>query len=218
MRKSNIISFIALAVILCFSVAACINLHRYLLFHRDDKLIDKSAIYKGNMLDWNGIKYIPVNGEYDEGKTVAVTEDGWDINEVIGDKTYNFVVVRSFLDQYLLVREDYEIPESGQVTAVYVKGKKIEDISFCNAVQEMINTDDMDSFLYEPTESIYNAAKEIYLSYNYCPVGTSMPGYIGFIENKWVFIDNYVLEGYEHPTYKCSIIDDKYVLDIERYI
>lgn len=63
------------------------------------------------ILYWRGSKYISTPGTYEEGATIAITRDGWDINEVVGDRQHNYVVIRSFLDQYLLIREDYIAPD-----------------------------------------------------------------------------------------------------------
>ena len=40
-----------------------------------------------------------------------------------GDSLHNFIVLCSFLEQYLYVSNEYEIPESGELTAVYLDYK-----------------------------------------------------------------------------------------------
>lgn len=77
-------------------------------------------------MNWNGVFYKSCSGIYEEGKTVAKTADGdRNINEVKGDTEHNFIVVRSFHDDSLLVRSDYKIPESGNPNVVYLGSKKI---------------------------------------------------------------------------------------------
>lgn len=69
-----------------------------------------------NSVVWQGHTYTPYSyqGRYHEGKTIAKTTDGLHINEVKEDPTHTFIVLRSFTDQWLLVREDYEIPTNGE--------------------------------------------------------------------------------------------------------
>lgn len=69
-------------------------------------VFDHSGERRGEVLYWNGYVYVPTGGDYDEGRTIAKTTDGWQINEVEGDPEHIYVVLRSFLDNYLLVRED----------------------------------------------------------------------------------------------------------------
>ena len=69
-------------------------------------VFDHSGERWGEGLYWNGYYYVQTGGSYDEGKTIAKTTDGWQINEVEGDPEHIYVVLRSFLDNYLLVRED----------------------------------------------------------------------------------------------------------------
>ena len=42
-----------------------------------------------------------------------MTTIGLRINEIAEDPTHTFIVLRSFMDQWLLVREDYIIPADG---------------------------------------------------------------------------------------------------------
>lgn len=49
---------------------------------------------------------------------------------MVEDDTHTFVVLRSFLDQYLLVKEDYQISTSVAVTIAVWSGKNIYDEHF----------------------------------------------------------------------------------------
>ena len=74
--------------------------------------LNYSAESRGNDIYWDGHLYVECGdsefgGEYHEGKTLARTSDGWDINEVEEDTSHIFIVKRSFLDNYLCVRVDY---------------------------------------------------------------------------------------------------------------
>lgn len=187
---------------------------------------DRTAVY-GDGLHWNGAKYIEISGRYSEGKTLALTTDGsWEINAVKEDNTHTFVVLRSFLDDYLYVREDYAIPTDGNITAVYWWGKSITDPLFCQAIGD-IYAENGDAFEYE-TEGIFMLTdtqhmRDVYLAYEGCPIGTSYIGYLGKINDKWamtVYIspDNTNANGSPKP-YKviCKTVADKYDEILSKY-
>jgi len=57
----------------------------------------------------NDERYVLTSGLYRESNTeIGRTDDRFTIYEVVGDPEHNYVVVRSFLDQDLYVRESYE--------------------------------------------------------------------------------------------------------------
>lgn len=94
-------ALLAIAIFLAITAAALL-----LLFTNGIIVFDHSGQRRGEGVFWNGSMYILCSGEYSEGKTIAKTEDGWRINEVKEDDSHTFIVMRSFLDQYLLVKED----------------------------------------------------------------------------------------------------------------
>lgn len=77
-----------------------------LLFATGILVLDHSGERKGEYLYWNDARYVMCSGEYKEGKTIAKTKDGFRINEVEGDEDHTYVVLRSFLDQQLYVKDD----------------------------------------------------------------------------------------------------------------
>lgn len=81
-------------VILCISLVACGN--------------NENAYFQGQYLYMDDEKYVEATGIYEETNTViGHTNDDYTIYEVNGDNAHNYVVVRSFLDQKLYVRENY---------------------------------------------------------------------------------------------------------------
>lgn len=81
-------------VALCVNLTACAN--------------EENAYFEGQYLYVDGVKYVEASGLYEESNTViARTENDYTIYEVVDDKLHNYIVVRSFLDQTLYVREDY---------------------------------------------------------------------------------------------------------------
>lgn len=69
--------FLALAVAAALIFAYLVT-HGYIVF-------DHSGVRRGEGVYWNDVLYIPSSGEYTEGKTIAKTSDGWQINEVKED-------------------------------------------------------------------------------------------------------------------------------------
>lgn len=97
-------SIIVVRVAVLAALAAAVL---FWLFSSGVIVFDHSGERRGEgSLYWNGCVYVPASGDYDEGRTIAKTTDGWQINEVEGDPEHIYVVLRSFLDDYLLVRED----------------------------------------------------------------------------------------------------------------
>lgn len=88
---------------------------------------------------WKGAQYVLSSGEYTEGKTIAKTKDGSQINEIEEDETHSFLVMRSFLDQDLYVREDYKVPEDAELLTVSWSDRKIDDDEFCSVVDAIID-------------------------------------------------------------------------------
>ena len=172
-----------------------------------------------NSIKWKGVTYVPVSGKYHEGKTVAKTKDGLDINEVEGDDSHTFLVVRSFLDQWLVVRDDYEIPKSGEITKAYWSYQFIEDEEFLKSLEEMINKvrpdfeyDLQGKGIYEHTDR--QNMKELYIAFEGCTVPTVYLGYMGTIDGKL-----YLTTGkcYNDTVY-CYTIPEEYASVFESYL
>ena len=172
-----------------------------------------------NGLRWKGNEYVAVSGKYKEGKTVAKTKDGLDINEVEGDDSHTFLVVRSFLDQWLVVRDDYEIPKSGKITKAYWSYQFIEDEEFLKALEEMINKvrpdfeyDLQGRGIYEHTDR--QNMKELYIAFEGCTVPTVYLGYMGEIDGRLYLTTS---KGYNDTVY-CYTIPDEYASVFENYL
>ena len=149
-------------------------------------VFDHSAQRRGEKVFWNNALYVPCSGSYSEGKTIAKTADGTRINEVKQDDSHTFIVERSFLDDHLLVREDYQIPTSGEVTTAYWQ-EEITDETFLKALSEILEQAVTD-FTYE-TDNIYGHTdkqrmKALYVGYNGCPVAVFDAGCLGTFEGK----------------------------------
>ena len=139
---------------------------------------------------WNGKEYLPVSGEYTEGRTIAKVESSdWVINSVKEDPTHTFIVVRSFLDQYLMVSDDYTVPTAGELTTVSWNGVYISDPLFLESLSK-IEAEKTTSFSYQ-TDGIFQLTenqymRKLYFAYENCPIATNYKGYMGKVNGEWV--------------------------------
>ena len=163
-----------------------------------------------------GEKYIGIPiGFTEEGKIIA-RADGFDIMEIPEDKNHNFLVVRSFLDDWTIVRESYVIPTEGEVGVAYLWRERVTEGIKWDMVQSILNNDFQGDFTimaeakseYGATD-VMNIVKSIRIGYEDCPVGTDWIGCFGNINGKLVFIkvDDYV-DG--DLKYTCYILKDEY--------
>ncbi|MBP3673027.1 MAG: hypothetical protein J6J18_04285 [Oscillospiraceae bacterium] len=199
----------------------------FLLFANGIIVFDHSGRRRGEGVFWNGSMYIPCSGEYSEGKTIAKTEDGWRINEVEEDDSHAFIVMRSFLDQYLLVKEDYQIPTEGRVTSAVWGKLKITDEEFLTAISELISQATSD-YSYE-TEGIFQSTegqqmRNLCVAFENCPVATQNLGYMGTIGGTWyitteISSDQYNEDGSPKAyTVWCYTIPNEYIPTLEKYL
>lgn len=189
-------------------------------------VFDHSGERRGEGVYWNNVLYLPCSGEYTEGKTIAKTNDGLRINQVEEDTTHTFIVLRSFLDQYLLVREDYGIPTTGKISTVFWNREFINDKIFFTALSEIIETATTD-FEYE-TDGIFQLKdnqkmRSLYVGYDDCPIATSYIGYMGKVNGTWyittVISDDRYNDDGSPKLHKvsCYTIPNKYIEILERY-
>lgn len=182
-------------------------------------VFDHSAQRIGeNDITWKGVNYYAVFGKYSEGKTIAKTEDGFNICEVEGDDSRTFVGLRSFLDNWLLVREDYVIPIDGEITRAYWNLKFIEDEEFFSAVAEILDKREAD-FVYDNIKGdIYqykgdDVMRELVVAYEGCPVPTNDLGYMGTIDGRWCI----TVGNCQKDKINCYYIPEEYIPTLERY-
>ena len=197
-----------------------------LLWNSGVFVFDRSAIVHMEGMSWKGQDYSRAGGEYTEGRTIAKSKDGWEINEVKEDPSHTFVVARSFLDQYLFVFDGYTVPTSGKITTVCWDGEYIKDKDFIEALAE-IDVAKTTSFDYE-TEAIFilndnQRMKSLYFAYENCPVATVNKGWLGKIKGEWV-ITTYISsdQNNEDGSLKpymvgCYSIPDKYSQILDKY-
>lgn len=189
-------------------------------------VFDNSAERRGEGVYWNEVLYVLCSGEYTEGKTIAKTKDGSRINEVEEDNTHTFIVIRSFIDQNFLVRDDYQIPTSGTITTAFWNEKAIKDEAFYDIISEILE-EAVTDFEYE-TDGIYQLndkqkMRSLYVGYDDCPIATSYIGYLGMVDGTWyitteISSDQYNVNGSPKPyMVSCYTIPEEYIEILEDY-
>ncbi len=189
-------------------------------------IFDRAAHISMEYVEWNGKKYSDISGEYSEGRTIAKGKGDWVINAVEEDPTHTFIVVRSFLDDRLLVSDDYAVPTDGELTVACWNGKYITDTAFLDAVSK-IESEKTTSFTYE-TDGIFQLTdhqhmRQLYFSYEDCPVATNFKGYMGKVHGEWVittFIsqDTRNEDGSPKPySVNCYVIPSEYWDILSKY-
>ena len=219
MKKKSLIAALCMLILLG-ALLLCLVASGVIVF-------DHSAQRRGEGVFWQDVLYVPCSGMYNEGKTIAKTDDGWSINEVEEDDTHTFVVLRSFLDDCLLVSEDYHIPTEGALTKAIWGGKAIHDEQFLSALSEILSNAVSD-FSYE-TEGIFQSAqgqqmRYLSVAFEDCPVATQNLGYMGTINGTWYITteiseDQYNEDGSPKAyTVWCYTIPSEYFAILEQYL
>ncbi len=156
-------------------------------------LLDRTAVRTGTGFTWRGQTYTAYwSTSYNSDRTLAKTEDGFRILAVKGDPEHRFLVLSSFLDSELCVREDYEIPMDGVLNGVYWQiNRKITDPDFLSAVDDILNN--FRSDYQHETSAIFTHTDTRQLSpisfcFEDCPVGIDAhDSYMGMMDGAWVF-------------------------------
>ncbi len=216
MKKSDRLRIAALLLLLFILLGWLIT--------RGAIVFDNSARRVGEGFVWNDVMYVGTAADYHEGGTIAKTDDGWRINAVKEDKEHRFLVIRSFLDQYLCVREDYVIPSSGTLNAVFLDGEKENSPELCVAITAILADFNADEEYKKESivrDTDTQQLRNISFCYEDCPVGIDREDcHIGCLDGKWVFAKRSpesLKEYGEVFTYDIYNIPDEYISVIEKY-
>ena len=80
---------------------------------------ENKADFEQGFLIFNGEKYIETDGIYVESNHKLCKVDEYTVYSIEGDENHNYVVVRSFLDNYLYVKEDF-LSEESKIVSVCI--------------------------------------------------------------------------------------------------
>jgi hypothetical protein len=173
-----------------------------------------TAHFEGTKLVVGGVRYVHRDFNYaDTGRTIAYV-DGWTVSTIQEDPSRTFLRVSSFLDGYGFVREDYVIPTEGEITVVYLDGRFRYTIrKLCTMITELRTDPPAETFTVR-TDAIYRYAESVSVGYEGCPIATQFVGYLGNINEKWIFIPpteiRYENDGYVEREFVCYVIPEKY--------
>jgi hypothetical protein len=182
--------------------------------------IDRTAepVFEGGFII-GGEKYVKIPiGFTEEGKTIAKA-DSFDIMEIPEDKEHNFLAVRSFLDDWTIVKESYIIPTEGDLNVAYLGRERVAEGIKWDMVHSILNQEFQGEFTIEAeiisqyenefTTNIWNAVEPIKIGYEDCPVGTDWIGSFGMINGFLVFIEAEDLKE-NNLEYTCYILKHEY--------
>ena len=203
MTKKRIILIIV--AVIALSVVAFVLIRIFSIDRTAEIGFENSFVIKGE-------RYIATSiGYTEEGKIIAKA-DNFKIKEIPEDKDHNFLAVRSFLDNWIIVRESYVIPTEGDIGVVYIDHKRFTDGDEMEMVLSIVDEDFKDSFVVK-TENMFemsNATDSIYVGYEDCPVGTDWIGVVGNINGCLVFVDREEMKNDDDLQYTCYVLNDEY--------
>ena len=198
-----------LAVIICTIIFIFVNI----FFTKTLLIIDEHGGV-GEGTSFNGEYYnISTSFAYTrEGKLIGKA-GGWSVYEIPEDINHNFIVFRSFLDNWAAVKESYSIPKSGNINVIYIDNTRYTNNDIKSAVDFLINEDLSESFKITTTDI---CSEGIYIGYEDCPVGTEKVGELCYINEKLVYIksikyNNEELENSKDKVYTCYVVPEKHV-------
>lgn len=203
-ERKILLIFIQILIVI---LLATMTVVKYLSIDRSGKLIMDGIVFKGE-------EYRKFDFAFTKEGKIIGEADSWDIKEIPEDKEHNFLAVRSFLDNFYVVKESYIIPEDGQITGVYISNQRYTDQELIWAVTCLLNEEITEKF-YIKTDNIYHFAKMVYVSYEDCPVGTKYIGLVGKINGQVVYIEPTEQERQENGApkeqiYCCYIVPNEY--------
>ena len=190
----------------------------FCIFFIRNIFIDKSAVSHGEGIIWNGVQYQPADGYYTTPKNadfLAEDQKGASIYGFGDDPEHTYVEKTSFLDNYLLVRADYQKKDKGEITAISVKNNHIELTEKRKEIKKILYTS-LASKPYLCTLISNNDLMKIEFSYNKSHVTDNFFGYISFSNQAWYYIPKLSASEFKNlyngkkQTLRCYRIDSKY--------
>ena len=181
-------------------------------------LTDETAFHGADTFFLGEVKFESSSFSYILGRRLARTPKGSIIYSVIGDSERNAVVLLNG-EFWLYVREDYQVPTKGKITTVISAREDITSDILCEALEDIIESDG-ETFIRE-VDSFWRETTQFDVYFENSPLGVRK--YIGYVENKLVFVSDFVYNPHAEDdakrlivTYK--VIEDKYVPIIEGWI
>ena len=163
----------------------------------------------------DGERYRAISIAYaSEGRTVAKA-DNIELNLIPEDKDRNFLVARSFLDDWAIVKESYEIPLSGEINVVYfMYDRERYEEGAAKDLAAYINKGGSEGDFTIMARHSEMQLTMIWVGYEDCPVGTDCIAYVARINGKLVWIEPEVpadqLDYQQQIPRYCHILPDEF--------
>lgn len=97
---------------------------------------NKEPILGGDTIFWKNNRYVPISGDYKEKNIIAKGKTFSIFN--VGDNSNTFIGYSSFLDNFLYVKETYQIPKNGEITTVFWGNRTITDKKFYTILTKIL--------------------------------------------------------------------------------
>lgn len=168
-----------------------------------------TARFEGTKLIIGGVTYVHKEFDYTgTGRTVAYV-DGWTVSTIKEDPSRTFLRVSSFPDSYGYMREDFDIPTEGRITVVYTDSRnRSANDRLCETIAHLRDNPPPETFRIR-TDRIYAYAKSVSVGYEDCPIATDFAGYIGIINENWIYIPPTGITYGEESEFTCHILPDE---------
>ena len=145
-----------------------------------------------------------------EGKVIAKADE-YDIMALPEDPAHNFLAVRSFTDNWIIVKESYEILTEGKLNVAYLDYERITDGEKFKLVQSILAGEFAENFVVKTNGvgEMPSATDSLYVGYGDCPVGTQWLGRVGNVNGKLVFVTAEDIKDGD-LVYTCYVVEDEY--------
>ncbi|WP_297597260.1 hypothetical protein [uncultured Cetobacterium sp.] len=177
MKKKRGFRFILFGIIIFIFFKSCLNYEK------------NPPEFFGDTIHWKGSSYIISQGGHKEGERIA-KGDGFSLFSA-GDPTETFIVYRSFLDNALYVKEDFNIPTEGKITKVSWAYEIFTDKDLCDTILKILEeSKNLEINRYESEDLIFRlkpglVMRTLYVAYEDTYIPTKYKGEIGVINGKW---------------------------------
>ncbi|AUI87720.1 hypothetical protein BS333_15050 [Vibrio azureus] len=152
--------------------------------------VDRTAKRYGDGLYWKDVNYIAVGDNYTTPKNDQILAEDQNGGSVIGfgeDNQHTYLMVDSFLDQRLFVREDYVPNDNGPLTAVALRGALVKSVEYGHRIKLLLEESKKARSKNCKFNNINELSKVEY-SYNDSRVTDFFAGYISFHNGAWVYV------------------------------
>lgn len=147
--------------------------------------------YVADAVYWHGVRYnmMPKSPPFDVNEKFLMgrIDSEYSVFKLGRGQAINYLFVSTFLDDSIFVRDGYQAPVDGEITAVYENLNRIyatQDAAYL--VQELLATNNM-----ADANCVFNSLNDmtkLSTSYDASLVANKTVGYVGYLDGKWVYM------------------------------